>query len=390
MPENRLHFLDCFRGLAILAVLLCHSLATVFGYNLIDWDGDYRAFHGYSWQEIALWPLSFGQAGVAIFFVISGFCIHLNYQKDPDWKRFFIRRFFRLYPAYIASLVLFCILLSPVNAVGVWSNPLNWKELFSHLFLVHNFWPQFFKSINPAYWSLAIEAQLYLMYPVLLFAIRCIGWPAIILILLLQEVLLNVWGNETLMRLPWAFWFSWSIGAWLAERHLKNQPIFNIGFIPMLFLTLSSYFHKSISCLWFTLWAITTAIAIGKILSGQWKFDSLPKWVAWPLKKLGDWSYSLYLIHQPLLILYVMLWQLAIPKAQVTKPQAFFLVIGLWVIIIPLAALWYRAFEVPSIGIGKWFIAQNYSLPKAALIAFLTLAAIFGTVILKIYTSHAA
>ena len=50
-----------------------------------------------------------------LFFVISGFCIHLPYARAlaaadpettaPDWKRFFARRFWRLYPPYLAALV---------------------------------------------------------------------------------------------------------------------------------------------------------------------------------------------------------------------------------------------------------------------------------------------
>jgi peptidoglycan/LPS O-acetylase OafA/YrhL len=53
--------------------------------------------------------------GVPIFFVVSGFCIHVSFQQQSrEWGGFFLRRFFRLYPAYLAAVLLF-MLLNPDN-----------------------------------------------------------------------------------------------------------------------------------------------------------------------------------------------------------------------------------------------------------------------------------
>jgi peptidoglycan/LPS O-acetylase OafA/YrhL len=55
---------------------------------------------------LPLFPFSLGGLGVAIFFAVSGFCIHLSHlhNRNKGWSFFIYRRFFRIYPACIAAL----------------------------------------------------------------------------------------------------------------------------------------------------------------------------------------------------------------------------------------------------------------------------------------------
>ena len=47
--------------------------------------------------------------GLEIFFVLSGFCIHLSFSRQPqDWK-LFQKLFFRIYPPYLAALLFFAL-----------------------------------------------------------------------------------------------------------------------------------------------------------------------------------------------------------------------------------------------------------------------------------------
>src|SRR5215469_16550516 len=99
----RFDCVDQLRGAAALAVVLCHL--SVSAYVNTPSPGEAH------WPMLGL-VLGFGYAGVPLFFVISGFCIHLPQARaraseagaQPDWRQFFRRRFWRLYPPYAASI----------------------------------------------------------------------------------------------------------------------------------------------------------------------------------------------------------------------------------------------------------------------------------------------
>ena len=100
-----LGFLDVLRGVAILWVFLAHSVGMSYGGTLPQWGPGWTRNFGEARLPAVLFPLTYGFAGVAIFFVISGFCIHLSFLRGRpgDWQGFFVRRFFRIYPPYFCS-----------------------------------------------------------------------------------------------------------------------------------------------------------------------------------------------------------------------------------------------------------------------------------------------
>src|SRR6516165_2700913 len=81
-PQERLGFLDVARGLAALLVLLSHAFGHVPG------------------------AAALGRAGVVLFLVVSGFIIPASLEQGGSNARFWLRRFFRLFPAYWFSLLL--------------------------------------------------------------------------------------------------------------------------------------------------------------------------------------------------------------------------------------------------------------------------------------------
>ncbi len=114
------------------------------------------------------YPYIWGYLGVTLFFVLSGYCIHLsflNYLKKKKFelpaflKFFFIRRIFRIYPAYLLAVAIFFVWK------GIYHQT-DWpKHLISHLTFTHNTSVETYGSINGAFWSLAYEWQLYCLYP---------------------------------------------------------------------------------------------------------------------------------------------------------------------------------------------------------------------------------
>jgi len=98
---------------------------------------------------------------VDIFFVISGFLIAGQLMREfrncetLDIKRFYIRKFSRIAPAYVLALFAFSLLISDHHFNKIWTN----------LLFVNNFLPAK-KMFMPHSWFLAIEGQFYLVVPV--------------------------------------------------------------------------------------------------------------------------------------------------------------------------------------------------------------------------------
>lgn len=103
--------------------------------------------------------------GVDVFFVLSGFLITgilLNVTESRDkmgvLKKFYLRRFFRIFPIYYLSIIVLIIV-----------NPLNYRgEAIFDILYVSNFKMGFsgeFSSVTPHFWSLAVEEQFYLFWP---------------------------------------------------------------------------------------------------------------------------------------------------------------------------------------------------------------------------------
>ena len=127
---------------------------------------------------IVIW----GFTGVHLFFVLSGYLLFRPFGKvmrmDTPFrlKRFYLRRLLRIYPAYLLALVAF----TAVRYVSC-LHPPSLHDLATHLLFAFNSANQReFFGINAAFWTLAIEAQFYLLLPFLTFLVyRALGRRAI-------------------------------------------------------------------------------------------------------------------------------------------------------------------------------------------------------------------
>jgi len=217
----RVEVVDYMRGVAIVSVLLLHTLLVTYHKDELSWKGMFRSFNA-EFSFLCFLPLGFGVAGVSLFFVVSGFCIHVSHQASKSWKVFFNRRFFRIYPLYLTTLILFSFFMAPF--------PSRYQFL-THLFLVHNYSPNTFRTIDGPFWTLAIEVQLYLIYPALLCLCYRLGWKRTMLLLAGLEIAIRTipwildvagYGHFLGYRLSWilqfsplGFWCSWSLGCLL-------------------------------------------------------------------------------------------------------------------------------------------------------------------------------
>ena len=151
--------LDVLRGVAILMVLLCHTIY----------------LRQPTWER-AIWRA--GWSGVDLFFVVSGFLISgllfAEYRKTGGirFRRFAIRRALKIYPAFYVLVLL-------TVAVRAWGRPISfhdevWRRLLHDVVFVQSYalgtWGHF--------WSLSVEEHFYILLPVTLFFLMRAGQRA--------------------------------------------------------------------------------------------------------------------------------------------------------------------------------------------------------------------
>jgi peptidoglycan/LPS O-acetylase OafA/YrhL len=127
---------------------------------------------------LLLLPFTCGWAGVACFSGVSGFCIHLSgvtVDGKASWSVFALRRFLRLYPPYFVAVCLFFIVSVVVGTTQL-HRISSCVQLGAHLSMLHNFDQRTLFGINPLFWSVAVEVQLYLLYPLVWYLSRRLGW----------------------------------------------------------------------------------------------------------------------------------------------------------------------------------------------------------------------
>lgn len=167
---NRIPALDGLRGIAIALVLFDHIQDSLLGHYVRPWT-------------------STGYPGVTLFFVLSGFLITSKLSEGPiNFRRFYIRRFFRLMPAAWTYLV---VLLLLTRVTGRPYTTL--AEVRACVFFYRNFFG--FMGLAGHFWSLSVEEQFYLVWPATLFLAgitRC-RWIALL-------------GAVGCSAFRWAFW----------------------------------------------------------------------------------------------------------------------------------------------------------------------------------------
>ena len=123
-----------------------------------------------------------GSSGVSLFLVLSGFCLYLPWAErrrdGMEFRGFMARRARRLLPAYYATLAVLIItaVVAQGNAGFTWySGPDLAAQTLLHVTLVHQFFPQSFYAVNGSFWTLGLEWELYLAFPLLLWGITRFG-----------------------------------------------------------------------------------------------------------------------------------------------------------------------------------------------------------------------
>lgn len=308
--SERIAYVDGLRGVAIAMVLVRHAWE-------ILWP------HVPRLAPTTMLGRAFGtmSEGVELFFVLSGFCLALpvlaRYERgESRWflpSRYLARRCVRILPVYYAALAICvgCTLLAGEQRwqqVNTWDAraPLSLAGVAWHVLLLHNLTSSVF-TVNSPFWSLGLEWQWYFLFPALL--LLCLIRPGWSLLICLAATALWYLAARTSLPLQWymlpshlaefccgilaaravargAHPRTWllGLGLCLPAADLLRGPVH--GALLCVLGTVEPLYGVSFACL---------ILLAGRLHPARAVLESTA------LVSLGLVSYSVYLIHYPIM-----------------------------------------------------------------------------------------
>ena len=266
-----------------------------------------------------------GFIGVDIFYVISGYLItgliirEIDKTGRLDLNEFYQRRIKRLLPTSV--FVLFITAIVGMFVLPAITRDALGRDLFAAAAYVSNYlfawWENDYQNLNATpspfihYWSLAVEEQFYVVWPIFILFLSRYGKRAIfqgVAIVTALSLLLSIYLTQ--VAPIWAFYSlptrAWELGfgallLFIPDRYLRNRFLPWIGAIGIAIATFN--FDESTAFPGFNalLPVVATAILIGSIPVWPRFFNDLSnnRLMQW----LGAISYPLYLWHWPALVL---------------------------------------------------------------------------------------
>lgn len=348
--------LDAYRFIAVSMVMISH------------WLNFLKAY------------VNIGEVGVILFFVLSGFLITnslLTALLQQSDKRkiavvFYVRRFLRIFPLYYLVIAIFYV---------VFKDAVLKKDIAYYLFYGVNFlvlklqhWPDHFSH----FWSLSVEEQFYICWPIILipfFTIRGTLLKLILIAALLSFYLLLTFkkhnGEFFLMS---SFYSSLSIVAgallswcwnfrkrWLLKMQLiKIFPLVLCLLGALFFFSQSQYFYPLFLLLSIGIAILLILYLIGNESGKQLYFDYFwtNKWIGY----LGKISYGIYMYHNFMYHLFAMAGfdRNALTDWSTKGYVVFFLVYPFFyfVVTIIISILSWELFERPINNLKRYFPYQ--------------------------------
>ena len=347
--------LDHLRGFAALLVLyfhaahfVTHRLLYATPYDPANWP---RAGNPLTALAIE------GHTAVSLFFVLSGFVFtHGSLQRKLVFTGFYRNRLLRTYPLFLFFIAL-GVLFYPANVdvAGL---------LQSLLFLANSRTAFDGGPFTFVAWSIAVEWQFYLLFPFLLMALKRFDWPVLVALIVVMTGLRSLawWQGMDMLRLSY-----WSLGGRLDQ--------FLLGMLAGVYY--SRRFECSPRLDWQGVWAAALVLLLLYLFNqAGGGAQNNQVWIIWPtlegsawalfllgylslsrhvaagvgrlLVGLGTISYSVYLLHYPVLWLFMEQdWDALIQLDSALATALANTAVLVMPVVIALASLSYFAIERP-------------------------------------------
>jgi peptidoglycan/LPS O-acetylase OafA/YrhL len=355
---HRIEWLDGVRGCAALFVVLHHTYLAVFPGRFPTTDGPW----GFAF-------LMYGHLAVVVFIVVSGFSLGLAPTRQRNdvkhgARKFYHRRAWRILPPYWIALVISLLVdwYLLTGELAAWpQHAATFRSFVIHALLLQDVLPS--QSPNSAFWSIAVEAQIYILFPFMIvmsqrLSVGLMVASTVVLVVLAQMLAMTGRPYSAIIHLSPALLVAFSFGIWAAgEVNAPKLPLPMLWIGAALAVALGVFFgtigiaEVAANFFWVDV-AVGAVVAI--LFVGLTQARSPLGWVlsSWPLSKLGEFAYSLYLTHGafiPLIVAY--LW-----VGRGTNPYLSYLTAA--AVVIPstvlIAYAFFWMFERPFLTIRSW------------------------------------
>lgn len=320
-----------------------------------------------------------GHSAVIMFFLLSGFVLTLPFVsgKKIKYGNFIIRRILRIYVPFSFAIILSSLLRLNVSDVNshfnpwfdsLWSVPINLPLIVQHFFLIGGYNTD---ALDPVIWTLVHEMRISFIFPLFIYLVIKLDWKRSLIIGFslscigsLLYFVFNIRSKDFTYFMTIHYTLMFIVGAILAKEKkpltnwIKNQSIKSkvlLFIVAILAYTYPNWFLPHIDILhllpleeWFE--TLGSSIFIMMALSVTLISKMLKNSV---IHFLGKISYSLYLVHLPIIIF--LIYEL----------HNFFN-LGLILLIsiitsVVLATLMFNFVEKPSIILGKFLCSKLFS-----------------------------
>lgn len=260
-------------------------------------------------QSIATLFGSFsGLFAVQGFFVLSGFLIFQSFERSKGLKDYAEKRVRRVYPGYVASVLVFfvlCGLTSTFSTLDLLRNGHTWKYLIANLSFLNFlqdilpgvFYNQLFQSVNGALWTIKVEVMFYVLVPVMAALVRRFNshWALVSLFVLscaYRWYFTAVHPSEVMVRqLPGQLQY-FCVGGWLyynlAWFLKQGWWLFGVAVVGLALVQ----FGGEITVRPIVVGLLVMFVGFRAPYLGNWS-------------RFGDFSYGVYIVHFPIIQLLV-------------------------------------------------------------------------------------
>ena len=355
-----LKHIESVRALAALVVFVNHAFAQV-------WQGPGRT----ATAQGALGPLNYslvaGHLAVTVFIVVSGFCLMLPVVGSADtlqggYVAFMKRRAWRILPPYYAALVLSLLLIWTIigeRTGTLWDIPIlvTRDSIISHVLLLQDFFGT--GSINYVFWSIAVEWQLYFLFPLLVLSFRRAGpWVTVGAALAIGYAVRIGFDGTRITRANTHFLGMFALGMLAASiARSPSQRYERLRRSTIWGWSSAVFFGAAVALIGMGIISLRFGFIFVDFLIGLMAVSLLvhtsrgnqniaTRFLLWrPLVLIGTFSYSLYLIHAPLL---QVIWQYALMPVGLGDNAIFIVLMTLGLaLILGASYLFFLAFERP-------------------------------------------